>query len=76
MITATPVKITALLPEDLLAQVKAVAAVKTVTEALKTAMEYYLSSKRLADLNERVRRKPLQLKGFSAEKIRALNRCR
>lgn len=68
-------KVTALIPDDLVNEVKSLSHAKTTTEALVIVMKEWLSAKRLRDLNQRVRETPLLFNtDFSAEKVRELNR--
>ncbi len=68
-------KVTALIPDDLVQEVKSLSHAKTTTEALVIVMTEWLSSKRLRTLNEKVQKSPLQFRDdFSADKVRALNR--
>jgi hypothetical protein len=68
-------KVTALIPDDLVTEVKDLSHGKNITESLVIALQEWSSIQKLKSLNERVRRRPLAFrKGFSAQKIRALNR--
>lgn len=68
-------KVTALLPDQLIEEVKAHAKGQTLTESLTLALEEWLRLKKISHLNEQVHRQPLEFsKGFSAGRSRALNR--
>jgi hypothetical protein len=68
-------KVTALLPDQLIEEVKAHAKGRTLTESLTLALEEWLRLKKIAQLNEQVHQQPLQFsKGFSAARTRNLNR--
>jgi len=68
-------KVTALLPDQLVEEVKAHAKGQTLTESLTLALEEWLRLKKIAQLNEQIHRKPLEFsKGFSAASTRKLNR--
>lgn len=75
MSTTIPIKVTALLPGNLIHDLQAITQMETLTESLKMAVEHYVRSQKLLQLTENIKKKPLQFrKGFSAEKIRELNR--
>ena len=68
-------KVTALLPDQLVSQVKTYAKGKTLTESLTIALQEWLQLKKVAKLNQQVEKKPLEFeKGFTAEKVRTLSR--
>ena len=68
-------KVTALIPDELLNDVKTLSKGKNITEAMIIAMREWVSSKRLRQLNEKVRQTPLEFSdGFSAKKARTVNR--
>jgi len=68
-------KVTALLPDQLIEEVKAHAKGKTLTESLTLALEEWLRLKKISHLNEQVQQHPLEFsKGFSATRARALDR--
>lgn len=68
-------KVTALIPDALVREVKALTHAKTITESLIVAMQEFVSFHKLRALNQKVKRSPLRFQeGFSAEKIRELNR--
>lgn len=68
-------KVTALLPDQLIEEVKAHAKGQTLTESLTLALEEWLRLKKISHLNEQVHRQPLEFsKNFSAGRTRTLNR--
>ena len=68
-------KVTALLPDQLIEEIKAYAKGRTLTESLTLALEEWLRLKKISRLNEQVRQQPLEFsKGFSATGARTLNR--
>ena len=68
-------KVTALLPDQLVSQVKSYAKGKTLTESLTIALQEWLQLKKVAKLNQQVEKRPLEFgKGFTAEKVRTVNR--
>ena len=70
-------KVTALIPDDLVKDVKQYTGGKNITESLITALEEWLSLKKLQFLNEDIMKKPLEFsRDFSAIKNRDLNRTR
>ena len=70
-------KVTALIPDDLVKDVKQYAGGKNITESLITALEEWLSLKKIQYLNEDIVKKPLEFsKEFSAIKNREMNRRR
>lgn len=71
----TPMKVTALIPDELIDEVKTLSKGKNITEAIIIAMREWVSTKRLRQLNEKVRKAPLEFsEGFSADKVRTANR--
>lgn len=68
-------KVTALLPDQLVEEVKAHAKGQTLTESLTLALEEWLRLKKIAQLNAQVQKQPIEFsKGFSAARLRTLNR--
>ena len=68
-------KVTALLPDELVEEVKAHAKGQTLTESLTLALEEWLRLKKIAQLNAQVQKQPLEFsKGFSAARLRTVNR--
>lgn len=70
-------KVTALIPDELIKDVKHFAGGKNLTESLVIALEEWLSLKKVHALNEEIMKKPLEFsKDFSAHEIREINRKR
>jgi len=68
-------KVTALMSDALITEVKRYAPGKTLTESLQRALQEWLALKKVARLNQEVRQRPLAFKpAFSAAKIRQRNR--
>jgi len=69
------IKVTALIPDDLVNNVVKLSKGKNITDSLAIALEYYVYRKTIEQLIEDVDNEPLQFQdGFSAEGIRELNR--
>lgn len=70
-------KVTAIIPDDVLKEVRAETQARTITESLVTALREWLAMKRIHALNRKVAQEPLRFEdGFTAEKTRARNRRR
>lgn len=68
-------KITALMPNDLVSEVVRYSGGKNTTESLLIALREWLALKKITRLNKQVIKKPLKFqKSFSAKQIRSLNR--
>ncbi|MBN1790262.1 MAG: hypothetical protein JW830_07185 [Bacteroidales bacterium] len=68
-------KVTALLPDDLIRDVQKYSEGKNITDSLIKALNDWLYIKRLEKLNQELQNEPLQFKeGFSAEYIRKINK--
>ena len=68
-------KVTAIIPEDLIAEVKKYSKGKNITDSLKIALSEWIDIKHISDLNDSIAKKPLEFaNGFSAKKIRSINR--
>jgi hypothetical protein len=68
-------KVTALIPDELINEVKALARGKNTTDAMIIAMSEWVSAKRLQALNEKIKKSPLEFTSdYSAAKVRELNR--
>jgi hypothetical protein len=68
-------KVTALIPDDLIHEVKDFAHGKNITDSLVIALRDWISVQKLKNLKEHVRKHPLTFKkNFSSQKIRELNR--
>lgn len=68
-------KVTALIPDDLVNEVKQYAGGSNLTESLIVALQEWLSLKKIKSLNNEIKNKPLAFSNdFSADKIRKVNR--
>jgi hypothetical protein len=68
-------KITAIIPDDLIHDVQEYSGGKNITDSLIKALTDWLYAKRIEKLKREVEKEPLQFKeGFSAEYIRKLNK--
>ena len=68
-------KVTALIPDKLIRDIKTLTRGSTLTESLMVALREWVQLKKVGELNQTVERSPLHFaKGFSARKIRSLNR--
>lgn len=70
-------KVTALIPDDIIAKVKQYTNGKNITESLIKALEEYITLQNIKELNQKIEKNPLEFqKGFSAKKIRLINQRR
>jgi hypothetical protein len=68
-------KVTAILPDDIVADVKSLTKSKKTTEALIKALSDWISSQKLRKMNSEIIKKPLVFSNdFSADLIRNINR--
>ena len=68
-------KVTAIIPDELVNEVKKMTGGATITDSLIIALKSYTSKQRLIKVMERVKKDPLVFQdGFSAAKVRKLNR--
>ncbi len=68
-------KVTAIIPDELVNDVKKMTGGATITDSLIIALKSYTSKQRLLKAIERVKREPLNFQeGFTAAKVRKLNR--
>jgi hypothetical protein len=68
-------KVTALIPDELVEEVKRYSKGKNITESLIKALEEWLALEKIKKLNEKVGANPLKFqKGFTGEKVREINR--
>jgi hypothetical protein len=68
-------KVTTLIPDQLVHEVQGLAGGKNLTESLIKALTEWSAQQRIHQLNERVAARPLKFSpGFSAGRVRALNR--
>jgi hypothetical protein len=66
-------KVTAIIPDELVKETQALSNAKNITEAMIIALNSYISLEKLKAMSEAVCKNPLQFK-YSAEEIRDLNR--
>ncbi len=70
-------KVTALIPDQLIGEISRYAAGSTLTESLVRALREWLALQKIGRLNKKIRKKPLQFaQDFSAEQVRRVNRRR
>jgi len=68
------VKVTAIIPDDIIMDVQKFTDGKNITDSLITALNDWLYAKRLDMLNKELSKKPVRfVEGFSAESIRKSN---
>jgi hypothetical protein len=68
-------KVTAIIPDELIRDVKEYTGGKSITESLIKALTDWLYAKRIEKLNKELKHEPLKFQdGFSAEYIRKLNK--
>ena len=68
-------KVTAIIPDDLIKDVQEFSKGKNITDSLIKALNDWLYLKRIQKLNEALKKNPLEFKdGFSAESIREFER--
>jgi len=70
-------KVTALIPDELIEKVKAKSGGKNITESLIIALNEYLNEKKVDDLINQINEAPIVWKkNYTAEGIRKINRSR
>jgi hypothetical protein len=68
-------KVTAMLPEELINDVRKFAGGKSITESLQIALNDYIQRQKLRKAMKKLKQNPLEFtKDFSAEAIRKVNR--
>jgi hypothetical protein len=68
-------KVTAILPDDLVDQIKRYSKGKNITESLIIALRDWIALQKIKELNQRIKKEPLKFKkDFSADKARWINR--
>lgn len=71
------IKVTALIPNDLIDDVKDLADGQNLTECLIVALSEWTAIQKIRKLNTQLKKKPLEFqKGFTARGIREVNRRR
>ena len=67
-------KVTALIPEDIISKTKKYSGGKNITESILIALRDYIDRQRIKRTIKKVKRSPLEFrKGFNANEIRRLN---
>ncbi|MDX1959490.1 MAG: DUF2191 domain-containing protein [Leptospiraceae bacterium] len=70
-------KVTAILSDDLISDVKRLTGGKNITDSLEKALTEWIKITKLKKLNMNLKDNPLSFsKGFTAEKVRKINRVR
>lgn len=68
-------KVTAIIPDEIIDEVKALTGKKTITESITLALSEWLKTQKIKKLNEHIQKKPLAFtEGYSGTAIRNLNR--
>lgn len=68
-------KVTALIPDQLIDEAKLLSGGKNTTEAIIIALNEWIALKKVKLLTQNIRKAPFQFKtGFSASKTRSINR--
>ncbi len=68
-------KVTALIPDELVAEVKQLTQGKNITESLIIALDEWVASQKTKSLNAKIKNKPLEfIDDFVAETVREYNR--
>ena len=66
-------KVTAIFPDDLIAEAMELSKSSTVTDTLKIALKTYIRSQKLKELGALVLNEPLEFK-YSSQELREINR--
>ena len=70
-------KVTALLPDSLVDEVRKYSGGKNITESLLIALDDYIKRQRIRKSLQKIKDKPLKFQeGFSAEKVRGYTRSK
>ena len=68
-------KVTAILPDDLIDDIKHYSRGRNITESLMIALRDWIALQKIKELNQKIKKEPLKFrKGFSAGKVRSINR--
>ena len=68
-------KVTALIPDDLIAEVRDLTAGKTITDSLMIALKEWIALQKIKQTRHKIKARPLAFReDFSANKVRSLNR--
>jgi hypothetical protein len=66
-------KVTAIIPDELVKETQSMSNAKNITEAMIIALKTYIAMNKLKAMGEAIKKKPLQFK-HTAEEIREINR--
>ena len=66
-------KVTAIIPDELVKETQTLSNAKNITEAMIIALNSYVSLEKLKAMGEKINQRPLQFK-YTAQEIRDLNR--
>ena len=66
-------KVTAIIPDELVKETQTLSNAKNITEAMIIALNSYISLEKLKAMSEKIDKSPLQFK-YTAQQIRDLNR--
>lgn len=66
-------KVTAIIPDNLIAEAMELSKSNTITDTLKIALKTYIRSQKLKELGDMVLNEPLEFK-YSSQELRELNR--
>ncbi len=66
-------KVTAIIPDDLVKETQTISHARNITEAMIIALNTYISIEKLKAMGEKVNKNPLKFK-YTAQEIRDLNR--
>lgn len=70
-------KVTALIPDQIIKDVAHIANGKNLTESIQIALKEWIEIKKISHLNRKVQKNPLSFRdGYTASKIRKVNRQR
>jgi hypothetical protein len=70
-------KVTALIPDALIDEVKKLSKGKNITDSLVIALREWIALQKIKTVNQKVRKSPLKFSpGFTGKSVRALNRKR
>lgn len=70
-------KVTALIPDQLVKEIRQISGEKTLTDALILALKEWADLEKIKELNKEIAAHPFEFQeGYSAESIRKLNRNR
>ncbi|HSI76255.1 MAG TPA: type II toxin-antitoxin system VapB family antitoxin [Lunatimonas sp.] len=66
-------KVTAIIPDEMISEAMAMSKTKTITETLKVALTAYIRSQKIKQLGSAVLKEPLEF-NYSAKQLRRINR--